>query len=140
MTDDTNKVVPIRPTMAAALMGNPAGAAALAAEFDNDPGNPVEDIAGFMSHLAKWQKFHLARMRHMVKIPAGNSVEIIDDQTGQAKTLVLDGDVLEAFKLGLRMGISEFTELPFAAETEEAEPTQDQPASGDTTGGETSGD
>ena len=134
-------VVALRPSAAAAIMGNPAAASQAAEEMRQEPGNPVEDLQGFMTHLVNWQQLKLARLRHMAKIPAGNDVEITDDKTGESKKLVLEGDILEAFKLGVRIGIAEISQLPFAAETEDepaaneaGDQKPEQPSSDEPTG------
>jgi hypothetical protein len=111
---------------AAAIMASPARASGTQQKAASP--EPAQDADAFMAHLSSWHQSKLARLRHMVSIPPGTEVEILDDKTGEMKNLTLDGDVLEGFKLGLRMGISEIQQLPFVAEVEGAEAPKEEPS------------
>ena len=63
----------------------------------------------------EWHKRQLATLDHFKAIPDGSEVEI------EGEKLVLTGDVMKGFSIGLEMGRQIFGKLPIQV-TEEDEP------------------
>lgn len=73
----------------------------------------IETLDQFVRALTAWHTNKTNMIKHMVNIPEGTEVTFED-----GTTLILSGDALKGFQLGLRFALSEVGELPFAAEIE----------------------
>lgn len=121
MADDNN-VVPIeagKKLKASDIMNNPAAASGTE-PVDLIETVELETVEQFMHHLFAWHGNKMKTVLHMAAVPEGVSLEITDDATGQARDLVLTGDVHKALVLGIKMAASQFKQLPFGATIEEA--------------------
>ena len=73
----------------------------------------VEDLNQFVALLTGWHTNQVAAIRHMLSLPEGATFAVDD------KELVMVGDTLKGFKLGLEMALMQVGTLPFAVETED---------------------
>lgn len=74
---------------------------------------PVESLDSFMQHFLPWHERKTNQLRHMLTVPDGMGVQV-----GEDTNLVLTGDALIAFRIGIELGLSELGTLPFSFETE----------------------
>lgn len=74
----------------------------------------VEDINQFVKLLSAWHQSKVDVLNHMMEIPSGTEVAFNSDEP-----VVLEGDVLRGFCMGISLSLMELGELPFAAEMEE---------------------
>lgn len=79
---------------------------------------PVEDLDTFVQILTTWHAEKCVVVQHLLAVPEGSEFEIGDG--AEAKTLVMSGDVLAGFKLGIEMAMMHLGTLPFVAEMEDA--------------------
>lgn len=77
---------------------------------------PISDLDQFVNLLVAWHNDKVARIRHMLSVPDGMEMQLADETP-----LVLTGDALTAFRVGIELGLMEFSTLPFVAEFEDAE-------------------
>lgn len=78
----------------------------------------VQDLDQFVRHLTAWHTHKVAAVKHLLDIPEGSEFEV------GGKSIVMTGDALTGFKLGVEMALMPLGELPFLAELEEeASPT-----------------
>ena len=65
--------------------------------------------------VSEWHKKNMATLRHLQNVPDGMPVKIGDENdTSKEADLILTGDVLTGYKLGLGLAISYFGYLPIA--------------------------
>ena len=76
----------------------------------------VEDINQFVKLLSAWHQSKVDVLNHMMEIPSGTEVTFNSNEP-----VVLEGDVLKGFVMGISLSLMELGELPFVAETEEPE-------------------
>lgn len=76
----------------------------------------VEDINQFVKLLSAWHSSKVDVLNHMMEIPSGTEVTFNSDEP-----VVLEGDVLRGFVMGINLSLMELGELPFAVEMEEPE-------------------
>lgn len=62
-----------------------------------------------------WHKNTVAHMEHLLEVPDGTAMEVGDDP------IVLTGDALAGFKLGIELCLMQAKALPFAPHIEEEE-------------------
>ena len=74
----------------------------------------VEDLDQFVQVLMAWHANKVAMLRHMKDIPEGTEATQ-DDQP----PVIMTGDVLKGFRMGLDLALEELGTLPFEAELEE---------------------
>ena len=74
----------------------------------------VNDLDQFVRVLVAWHAKKVATLRHMKDIPEGTEATQ-DDQP----PVILTGDVLKGFRMGLDLALEELGTLPFEAELEE---------------------
>lgn len=72
----------------------------------------VEDLDQFVGLLTAWHSNRVATLKHLTEIPEGTKVQVDDDET----KLVLEGDLLKGFSLGITTALLELGKLPFQAE------------------------
>ncbi len=105
-------------------------------------GNPIpeaksemvtfESIDLFAAHLVAWHRRQIAKLNHMLSIPSGVEFQVkIGDE--EERTMILEGDVLQAFRGGVATALTELDKLPFAVLP--VEPAADVPGEPDGTGG-----
>lgn len=73
---------------------------------------PVESLDNFMQYFLPWHERKTTQLRHMLTVPDGMEVQV-----GEDTNLVLTGDALIAFRIGIELGLSELGTLPFSFET-----------------------
>lgn len=76
----------------------------------------VEDINQFVKLLSAWHSSKVDVLNHMMEIPSGTEVTFNSNEP-----VVLEGNVLKGFVMGISLSLMELGELPFAAEMEEPE-------------------
>lgn len=75
----------------------------------------VDDLDQFVRVLMAWHAKKVATLRHMKDIPDGTEATQ-DDQ----EPVILTGDMLKGFRMGLEVALEEMGTLPFEAELEDA--------------------
>lgn len=85
----------------------------------------VQSLDEFVRLIAGWHATQVQRAQHMLTVPEGATFTV--GEGPEAQTIELTGASLAAFKLGVEMVLMQLGQLPFVAETEEAEPTPDVP-------------
>lgn len=75
----------------------------------------VENLDQFVRVLMAWHANKVAMLRHLQSIPEGTEVSKDDGEP-----LVLTGDMLKGFQMGLEVALEEMGTLPFEAELEDA--------------------
>jgi hypothetical protein len=79
---------------------------------------PIESLDAFVGLITAWHQNRVAQVKHMLEVPEGTEVSI-----REGETLVLEGEKLQAFRIGIHTTLSHLGELPFVAEvTDEAKP------------------
>ena len=76
---------------------------------------PVSNLDEFVNLLVRWHNNKVARVQHMLTVPDGMEMQLADETP-----LVLTGDVLKAFRVGIELGLMEFGTLPFVAQVDDA--------------------
>lgn len=83
------------------------------------PENPdmlqVDNLDQFVKHLTNWHNSKVAMLKHMLKVPEGTEAEL-----NEGEKIILTGDMLKGFRVGITLGLSELGALPFVAELEDA--------------------
>lgn len=74
----------------------------------------VNDLDEFVRTLAGWHNHKVMVLEHMMEIPSGTEVVF-----NKNAPVVLEGDLLKGFCMGLNLALMELGKLPFAAEMEE---------------------
>lgn len=68
---------------------------------------PVTSLDAMVGLLAAWNNKQVTLLNHMKEIPEGSEVQVGE------KTIKLEGEALEAYKLGLSIGLELLGKLPF---------------------------
>lgn len=85
---------------------------------------PVESLDQFVMILTAWHSEKCQVVQHLLTIPEGSEFEVGND--GEEKTtIILTGDSMAAFKLGIEMAMMQMGELPFVAEMEDGPAAND---------------
>ena len=71
----------------------------------------VKDLGQFTAMLQAWHKKQVATLHHLSLIPMGTTVQ----SEGEAD-LILTGDVLRGYQMGISISLAHLGELPFNAE------------------------
>lgn len=71
----------------------------------------VEDLNTFLKKYLPWHKSKIRQLQHMLTVPDGMEVQL-----GDETTLILTGDALIAFRIGIELCLSELGKLPFNLE------------------------
>ena len=82
---------------------------------------PCDNLDQFVQVLTIWHADRCKAAQHLLTIPEGSEFEVGNEGEEQTK-IVLTGDALAAFKLGIQMVMMELGELPFVAEMEDEAP------------------
>lgn len=77
----------------------------------------ITDVNTFIELTQLWHGQRVAVVQHMKEIPVGTRV--VPDE-GESE-LLLEGDVLRAYKLGISLALGQFLNLPFQDVPEEAD-------------------
>lgn len=77
----------------------------------------ITDMDTLVRALLHWHGNKLKVIEHMKSIPEGTEVTVDDGEP-----MILQGDLLKGFQLGLAYAVSEFNPLPFTFELEDDEP------------------
>jgi hypothetical protein len=77
---------------------------------------PVEDMDQFVKLLSNWHTSKVGMLKHMYDIPEGTEAEL----NGGDK-VIMAGDILKGFRMGITMALAELGSLPFVAELEDQE-------------------
>ena len=80
----------------------------------------VSDLDTFVRYLVSWHSEKVALVKHMLEVPDGAKFKI-----GEDEPILLSGETLTTFKLGVQMALMELATLPFVADVEDDEPTPD---------------
>ena len=78
----------------------------------------VNDLTQFVHILVGWHQKQVASLQHLLQIPdTGDiSVTMTDRETKQDTELVLKGDSLQGFKVGIQAALTALGTLPFAVQ------------------------
>lgn len=93
---------------------------------DNTPPDfhTTNDLDTFFGLLTGWHEKKVATLNHMKDVPEGTEVTMDGDDS---PPIVLTGNMLTGFQLGIELSLMELGTLPFYAETDEAETPSDEP-------------
>lgn len=69
---------------------------------------PIDDIETFANVVTKWHVNNLKTLHHTKAIPEGTEIHIGDD-----KPVVLKGQLLKGFRMGIEASIAGIGDLPF---------------------------
>lgn len=83
----------------------------------------VKDVAQLVYLLSKWHQLKVLELEHMLKLPDGQKIEVITDMGETEETLILEGEALKGFKVGIYTALTHLGQLPIGVETE----TEDAP-------------
>lgn len=75
----------------------------------------VQDLDQFVTILTSWHSQKVAVLQHMQTLPEGSEM-VVDGAT--APPVVMAGDILAGFKVGIELALIELGTLPFAYEQE----------------------
>lgn len=79
---------------------------------------PVDDLDTFVRLLFGWHEDKVRVLEHVLEVPEGVTVSY-NTEEGETKELVLDGEVRQAFILGVTLGLMELGTLPFQVHADE---------------------
>jgi hypothetical protein len=79
----------------------------------------VTDIDTFVRLLFAWHDQKVAVLEHVLEIPEGVTIGYNDENTGEKRELELNGDIRQAFILGITLGLMELGTLPFHVQAED---------------------
>ena len=74
----------------------------------------VTDLDHFITLLTDWHNRQVATVQHLREVPAGMQMIIGDGE--DSKEMMLEGERLEGFQLGLDLALNFLGTLPFMAE------------------------
>ena len=86
-------------------------------DTDDDQPLLVTELAEFIPLIEAWHQRQVLTVEHLQKVPSGQEVEIEDEPV-----LVLEGDSLRAFQLGISMALHYLGSLPFSADRDAIPP------------------
>ena len=78
----------------------------------------VSDLNQFIGMLRAWHENRVSTLNHMMEIPSGTEVTFNKDEP-----IVLEGDLLRGFCMGITLSLMELGELPFTDNPEETTST-----------------
>lgn len=91
-------------------------------------GKEIEDVQTFGHLLNEWHTHAVAVVEQFRAMPAGERMKIQPEGEPE-EVLLMDGDLLKGFKLGLTFALGQLGKLPFGqAEPENTQPDE-QPSS-----------
>ena len=76
----------------------------------------IENMDMFAAVLKQWHQAKVATLKHTMKVPAGTELTVND-----GAPIVLEGEFLKGFLLGIDVSLMEFENLPFFADNSEPE-------------------
>ena len=74
----------------------------------------VSDLDDFVRTLTGWHTHKVKVLEHMMEIPSGTEVVF-----NKNAPMVLEGELLKGFCMGIQLALMELGKLPFEAELEE---------------------
>jgi len=77
----------------------------------------VGSIEEFAHYLTGWHSTKVAELRHMLDMPSG--VEMIIEEGGVEKTVLMEGPMLAGFKAGVELALMQLGTLPFGVDLED---------------------
>lgn len=80
----------------------------------------ITDLNDFANLFMNWHHNVQATLNHMAQIPDGAGIEYVNDKTpDQVDTIILTGDALKAYRLGVLTAMAQIEKLPFQAVVED---------------------
>lgn len=80
----------------------------------------ITDLNSFANVIVHWHHNVQSQLSHMVQIPAGAAIEYeAEDKPGVTETIVLEGDTLKAYRIGVLTAMNAIEVLPFKAIVED---------------------
>jgi len=75
----------------------------------------LHDVNIFGDLVVGWFAQRQHDLHHLLQVPAGTEVEMLDeiDPSCNVSSIILEGDALKAFRLGVQAAISILGDLPF---------------------------
>lgn len=92
----------------------------------NGKDHQIQSVDEFGGLLFNWHNKQVATVRHFLDVPVGTEVKV-----GDTEEIVLDGNTLKGYKLGLELALHYLGTLPFAHIPDEVEAEQGTPAEAD---------
>ena len=77
----------------------------------------ISDLDNMVQVLSSWHTNQVSILTHMRDIPEGSEAQLDDENL--AGTIILTGDVLKAFRLGIELSLNHLGSLPFTIYTED---------------------
>lgn len=78
---------------------------------------PINNVDQLFQVLTAWHEERCAVIQQLREIPIGSEFQVGEE--GKETKVILTGDVLAGFKLGIELTMMQLGELPFVAETED---------------------
>ena len=88
----------------------------------------VTDLTKFVQILAAWHSNKVNELQHLLSIPDEGHISVSLLEDGQESELMLQGDLLQGFKAGLKVALTALGTLPFGVTFEEPEASADASA------------
>lgn len=82
---------------------------------------PIESVEDMGNLVLRWFQNRHQQISQLLNVPDHDSQEVTDLDTGEV--FILEGEKLKAFKMGLAVAQSRFSEPPFQVLDSEEEPT-----------------
>ena len=79
----------------------------------------VSDLDTFFTLLASWHENRVSMLNHMKSVPEGTEVSVGEDDS---PPIILSGEMLAGFQLGIDLSLMELGTLPFYPEPEATQP------------------
>lgn len=91
----------------------------------------IHNVNQFAGFLVGWHANVVKRIEHLLTVPDGATftVDPGTEEQPAPKEIVITGDALEAFKLGVNMALMGIKNLPFQVETEDVAAEEAAPES-----------
>ena len=76
----------------------------------------ITELGDFVPILTDWHQRQVATVLHFQDVPSGMEVKV----EGEEEALVLEGKVLDGFRMGISLALSYLGKLPFIPECEDS--------------------
>jgi hypothetical protein len=89
-------------------------------EDQPETSNVITNTDEFASLVARWHLQGMKQAEHMLEMPEGHEAEYQANENEEPVRIVLTGDALIAFRMGVMTGADCFANLPFTYSLDEA--------------------
>ena len=80
---------------------------------NSDPNLQIDDLTAFVSILTRWHQVKVHELNHLLTIPDESHIGVILEENGETKEHVMQGEMLEGFKAGIKVALTALGQLPF---------------------------